>query len=32
MKKAYNHERPNLCAYTNGTAFKEYYDKNFNEK
>ena len=32
MKKAYNHDRPNLCAYTDGTAFKEYYAKNFNKE
>ncbi len=25
MKKAYNHERPNLLCYEKGTAFKEYY-------
>jgi hypothetical protein len=32
MKKAYNSDRPNLTAFTNGTAFKEYYDKNFNKE
>jgi len=29
LKKAYNHDRPNLCAYTEGTAFKEYYNETF---
>ena len=26
MKKAYNHDRPNLLCYEKGTAFKEYYN------
>jgi hypothetical protein len=29
MKKAYNHERPNLLCYEKGTAFEEYYIKNY---
>jgi hypothetical protein len=29
MKKAYNHDRPNLLCYEKGTAFKEYYSKNY---
>lgn len=29
IKHAYNSDRPNLCAFTEGTAFKEYYNKNF---
>ena len=29
MKKAYNHERPNLLCYEKGTAFKEYYNETF---
>lgn len=29
MKKAYNHDRPNLTCYENGSAFKEYYEKTY---
>jgi hypothetical protein len=32
MKKAYNHERPNLLCYEKGTAFKEYYNELFKTK
>ena len=32
MKKAYNHERPNLLCYEKGTAFKEYYNETFKTK
>jgi hypothetical protein len=31
LKKAYNSDRPNLCAFTEGTAFKEYYNETFNK-
>ena len=31
MKKAYNHDRPNLLCYKKGTAFKEYYNETFNK-
>lgn len=29
MKKAFNFDRPNLTNFTNGSSFKEYYNKNF---
>ena len=29
MKKAYNHDRPNLLCYEKGTAFKEYYTETY---
>jgi hypothetical protein len=29
MKRAYNHERPNLLCYEKGTAFKQYYKETF---
>ena len=29
IKRAYNHERPNLLCYEKGTAFKEYYNETF---
>ena len=29
IKHAYNSDRPNLCAFTEGTAFKEYHNENF---
>jgi hypothetical protein len=29
LKHAYNSDRPNLCAFTEGTAFKEYHNENF---
>lgn len=29
---AYNSDRPNLCAFTEGTAFKEYYKKTYKKK
>jgi hypothetical protein len=29
MKKAYNHERPNLLCYEKGTAFKKYYSETY---
>ena len=32
MKKAYNHERPNLLCYEKGTAFKEYYNETFKSE
>ena len=32
LKHAYNSDRPNLCAFTEGTAFKEYYNKTFKKK
>jgi hypothetical protein len=28
LSDAYHHDRPNLCAYTEGTAFEEYYQEN----
>jgi hypothetical protein len=32
MKRAYNHERPNLLCYEKGTAFKEYYNETFKSE
>jgi hypothetical protein len=32
LKEAYNSDRPNLCAFTEGTAFKEYYKIIFKSK
>lgn len=32
MRDAYNSDRPNLCAFTEGTAFKEYYNKTYKKK
>ena len=29
LKHAYNSDRPNLCAFTEGTAFKEYHNETF---
>ena len=32
LKHAYNSDRPNLCAFTEGTAFKEYYNETYKNK
>ena len=32
MKKAYNHDRPNLRCYEKGTAFTNYYNKTFKSE
>jgi hypothetical protein len=29
LSDAYHHDRPNLCAYTEGTAFEEYHNEKF---
>jgi hypothetical protein len=31
LSDAYNHDRPNLCAYTEGTAFEEYHQETFKK-
>lgn len=31
LSDAYNSDRPNLCAFTEGTAFEEYYQETFKK-